>query len=81
MARDAESFSQTFQAVKDYVKMHRRSVWLVPRESDYAISIIEPQPSELPEGTAAVLYDTRLEVVRTVDAAQVPFGQKRTPAR
>lgn len=68
MARDSYEFDKTYQEVKDYVRRHKKSVWLVPRANDYAISCIKPEPRELPIGTTAVLYDAYMEIIDRVAA-------------
>lgn len=64
--RNEENFAKTLAEAKRYVEFHKKPIWLVPRTSDYAISIIKPKASELPAGTAAVLYDTELNQIDSV---------------
>ena len=69
MARDTYEFNKAYQEVKDYVRRHRKAVWLVPRELDYAISCIKPERSALPSGTVAVLYDDHMGIIDRVPAS------------
>lgn len=79
MARDSIAFDKTYQETKDYVRRHMKPVWLVPRERDYAISCIKPQPSDLPSGTVAVLYNDHMDIIDRVSAPDIA-SQRETAA-
>jgi len=67
--RTLEAFSKTFEDVKFYVNLHKKSVWLVPLADGYSISCIKPKPDELPRGTTANLYSTELEIIDNVPSS------------
>ena len=72
--RTEEQFSKTWEAVKRYHRMHNKPVWLVPREDDYIISVIKPEPNELPMGTASNLYDLDEKIIDTVTSSKKIIG-------
>ncbi len=65
--RTPEQHARAMDEVRNYHRLHGKAVWLVPRADDYRISVIKPLSADLPEGTAAVLYDLELNVVDQVD--------------
>ena len=54
--RTLESFSKTMREVEWFVQFHNKPVWLVPTDTDYKISVVKPNPDELPSGTASNQY-------------------------
>ena len=54
--RTQESFNSAFNSLLNMIKLHKKSYWLVPNETNYFVSVIEPKADELPAGTAAILY-------------------------
>lgn len=54
--RTEKKFKVARQRMLDYHTMHKKPVWLIPTETDYAISVVPPNANELPFGTAAILY-------------------------
>lgn len=68
--RSAEQFSVVWENLKWYHHLHKKSVWLVPTETGYGISVIQPKPEDLPHGTTAVLYGVNDEIEDEVDSNQ-----------
>jgi hypothetical protein len=62
MSRTTVKFNKALDDVKHYLEMHKKSVWLVATEDNYALSVIKPNPDDLPIGTVAILYDTNLDI-------------------
>lgn len=55
--RTSEKFGKTWNELTWWLNFHKTPVWLVPRENDYCLSVIKPEPHELPTGTASHFYD------------------------
>jgi hypothetical protein len=70
MIRTTEKFNEAIKSVKSYHNMHKKSIWLVPTDDDYAISIIKPNAGQLPAFTAAILYDTNLNIEDEVESSK-----------
>lgn len=64
--RTMSQWKIVWRDLEKYVKMHNRSVWIVPTENDYRLSIVEPEPHKLPNGTRANLYNTKLEIIKSL---------------
>lgn len=64
--RTLEQFSSKWEDLKWFVTFHNKSVWLVPLEDTYTLSVVPPQAKHLPFGTASNLYNTELEIVDTI---------------
>ena len=69
--RSELSFKEAFDEVKWFVNFHNKPVWLKASEDKYVLSIIKPEPHELPTGTAANLYSADMEVLVTVKSSNV----------
>jgi len=67
--RTSEQFNSILQDLKWWLNFHKKPVWLVPRENDYCLSVIKPEPHELPIGTASNFYDVGLEIKETVTSS------------
>lgn len=70
MTRSDEDFAQAWCDLKEYVKRHNKPVWLVPTESTYELSVVEPKPDTLPIGTRSNLYDQKLEIKAFIDSSK-----------
>lgn len=68
MPRTPEKFARAFEDLKRMLSMHQKPFWFVPTQDDYAVSVIQPKPEELPNGTRAILYNPAIEEVDYVDA-------------
>lgn len=66
MTRTEESFAKAIEEVKSFTVLHDKAVWLVPTDSSYEVSVIEPSPEDLPAGTRANLYDPELAIISFV---------------
>ena len=65
--RTEEQFAATYNTAKWFTRYHNKPVWLVPRENEYAISVIKPEGRNLPRGTSAVLYNQNMEIIDKVN--------------
>ncbi|EQB9026222.1 hypothetical protein ACYVOU_002455 [Vibrio cholerae] len=52
--RTSEQFAQIYQRALKFINFHQKNVWIVPTETDYTLTVIEPRPNELPRGTVAI---------------------------
>jgi hypothetical protein len=68
--RTPEKFDSVWQELTFWLNFHKKPVWLVARKDDYALSVIKPEPHELPYGTAANFYDVGFEILETVQSSQ-----------
>ncbi len=68
--RTQKQWEGIYESMKSFVRMHKKSVWIVPTENEYRLSIIKPTPDELPIGTRSCLYDQNHDVVEVVDSAR-----------
>jgi len=64
--RTPEKFNTTWQEMVWWLNFHKSPVWLVATEDKYCLSVIKPEPKDLPFGTAANLYDVDLEIIDCV---------------
>lgn len=64
--RTHEKFQSTWRELIWWLNFHKTPVWLVATEDNYTLSVIEPEPHELPPGTAANLYGVNREIIKTV---------------
>lgn len=69
--RTENAFQKIFCELKFFVDLHNKSVWLVPSNEGYHLSVIKPNGSDLPYGTRSNLYDTSLDIVDFVDSTRV----------
>lgn len=67
--RTSEQFKSAWKDLEWFLKFHKKSVWLVPSENNYTLSIVKPDPHELPFGTAANFYDVDLNIVETIKSS------------
>lgn len=67
--RTPEKFNNTWESLVYWHRLHNKPVWLVARENDYCLSVIKPEPHELPRGTAANLYDVGQVIIETVQSS------------
>lgn len=68
--RTEAKFSSAWKKVINYHRMHKKPVWLVPMENDYAISIMKPKADELPKGTRSNLYNVNEKIIDTVKSSK-----------
>lgn len=68
--RTQKQWEGIYESMKSFVRMHKKSVWIVPTENEYRLSIIKPTPDELPIGTRSCLYDQNHDVVEVVDSVR-----------
>lgn len=68
--RTKEKFATIWKELEFWAALHDKPVWIVPRESDYCLSVIKPESHELPTGTAANLYNTNLEIIDSVKSSK-----------
>lgn len=66
--RSHEKFVNAWKSLEWWVNFHKTSVWLVPTEDDYKLSVIKPSSQDLPIGTAANKYNPSLEITDTLKA-------------
>lgn len=64
--RTLHKFNTAYEQLMWFTKFHNKTAWLVPSDDDYTISIIKPQPHELPSGTGSNLYDQHGNIHETV---------------
>lgn len=64
--RTLEKFQKTWKELESFVALHNKPVWLIARESDYCLSVIEPEEKDLPFGTVANLYDPQLQIIKSI---------------
>ncbi len=64
--RTEEQFKRAWDSLEWFIKFHKKSIWLVPVEDSYELSIIRPDAKDLPSGTKAILYDKDLHSVDSV---------------
>lgn len=69
MMRTPESFAAIRKQVIFFTGLHNKSVWIVPTEKEYVLSVIKPRPDELPAHTAANLYDINGEIIDVVHSS------------
>ena len=69
--RSELSFKKAFDKAKWFVGFHNKPVWLKASEDDYVLSVVKPEPHELPAGTAANLYSVNMDVLETVKSSNV----------
>ena len=67
--RTHQQFANIFESMKYWHNLHKKPVWLVARENDYVLSVIKPEPHQLPTGTAANLYGPDQEILETVKSS------------
>lgn len=68
--RTSQQFSKVWQDLTWWLSFHKTPVWLVATEDNYSLSVIEPEPHELPAGTAANLYGVGFEIIKTVNSSK-----------
>lgn len=64
--RTLKQFEAAFNQVKWFVNFHKKPVWLIATDNDYALSIIKPSPDDFACGTVANLYDVNLDIIDSV---------------
>ncbi len=69
--RTSEQFDNVWNELKWWVGFHKKPVWLCALENGYSLSVIKPEPHELPAGTAANFYDINLEIIETVKSSKM----------
>ena len=74
--RTPEQFKKIWADMQWFVKFHNKCVWIVPTEKDYALSVVPPTADELPNGTAANLYDVECNIVDRVISARQALKEK-----
>lgn len=64
--RTIEQFQKIWADLDWMHRNHNKPFWLVARENDYCLSVVEPSPADLAPGTAANLYDVHKTILKTV---------------
>ena len=72
MTRTEQAFAKAITDLKSFISRHNKPVWLVPTQAGYSVSVVKPDSSQLPYGTASNLYDKDLNIVSTVRSLKQP---------
>lgn len=68
--RTLEKFTATYDQAEWFVYFHKKPVWLIALDRDYALSVIKPRPEEVTFGTVAILYGMNMEILEKVGSSQ-----------
>ena len=69
--RTLAQFNIVYEELMWFTKFHNKTAWLVPYETGYEVSIIEPHPNDLPVGTGSNLYDQHGNIHQTVVSSNI----------